>query len=136
MNTFDPMWARQFVLIFNPFLSAIIILLKITIPFLITTISFQTINAYGNVPTIKVFSIIMLYCDLLVMYFMYSIRNDGSWLQIGLSISRFVIVSVMTVVLLLFYGIAKFLTKNTLFDSFMGYVSTNYKNNVVRVKVL
>lgn len=44
------------------------------------------------------------------MLLLYNVRNTGSWLEIGTSISQFVIVQVITLFIVLINQIAKWLT--------------------------
>lgn len=53
----------------------------------------------------------MLCCDIMCLNFLFLVKNTGSWLEIGTSISHFVIMEVTIVVLCILQIIAKFLTK-------------------------
>jgi len=45
------------------------------------------------------------------------VTNEGSWLEIGLSLSRFFIAIVTTLVLLIFYVIAGFIMSSNLYET-------------------
>lgn len=52
----------------------------------------------------------LLCCDIMCLNFLFLVKNTGSWLEIGTSISHFVIMESTVVVLCLLQIIAKFLT--------------------------
>lgn len=45
------------------------------------------------------FIIVLLICDIMCAHFLFFVRNKGSWLDIGVSISHFVIMESTVVVL-------------------------------------
>ena len=47
---------------------------------------------------------------------LYNVKNTGSWLEIGTSISQFVIVQVITLFIVLINQIAKFLTDISIYS--------------------
>lgn len=63
-----------------------------------------------QIPLDKFFIIILLCCDIMCLNFLFLVKNTGSWLEIGTSISHFVIMDVTVVVLCLIQIFAKFLT--------------------------
>lgn len=110
MNSFDPMWVRCFVTVFSPFTMTALIFIKLIIPFLLVMCAFSHIMVITAAQIRNSFLTILLFCDLMVIQFLHFIRNEGSWLEIGMSLSRFIAVNVTTIVLLLLYQIAHFLT--------------------------
>ncbi|XP_056631066.1 GPI ethanolamine phosphate transferase 1-like [Diorhabda sublineata] len=110
MNSFDPMWVRAFLTIFSPFKMMGLILLKFTVPFIFSCSIFRAINEIGKLNVMNIFCIILIFSDLMVLQFLYLITNVGSWLDIGSSLSHFIIMEAFVTVLLLLYGVAYLLT--------------------------
>ncbi|XP_066152111.1 GPI ethanolamine phosphate transferase 1-like isoform X1 [Euwallacea fornicatus] len=110
LNSFDPMWVRAFLTVFSPFKMMGLILLKIMVPFLFTCCVFRAINSIGKENILQMFCIILIYSDLMVLQFLYLITNVGSWLDIGSSLSHFIIMEGFVIILLLLYGLAHLLT--------------------------
>lgn len=76
-----------------------------------------TIFKILQISTDKLFMLILIICDLMGLNFLYLVRNEGSWLDIGTSISHFIIVQVTVLVLFLLYGLASLLTSADLSKS-------------------
>lgn len=114
MSSFDPMWVRCFVTVFSPFTMTGLILIKLVIPFLLVMCAFRGIMIVTRSQIQNTFLIILLFCDLMVLQFLYFVKNEGSWLEIGISLSRFIVVNVTTIMLLLLYQIAIILTSKDL----------------------
>lgn len=111
LNSFDPMWTRAFLTVFSPFKMMGLILLKFIVPFIFTCSIFRAINEIGKQNVLNIFCIILVFSDLMVLQFLYLITNVGSWLDIGTSLSHFIIMEGFATILLLLYGIAQWLTR-------------------------
>ncbi|XP_023024700.2 GPI ethanolamine phosphate transferase 1 isoform X1 [Leptinotarsa decemlineata] len=110
LNSFDPMWVRAFLTVFSPFTMMGLILLKFMVPFIFSCSIFRAINSVGKENVLNVFCIILIFSDLMVVQFLYLITNEGSWLDIGTSLSHFIIMEGFVTILLLLYGVAHWLT--------------------------
>ncbi|XP_031622436.1 GPI ethanolamine phosphate transferase 1 isoform X2 [Contarinia nasturtii] len=110
VSSFDPNWVRCFVSTFSPFLMASLIILKLLIPVLIVMCAIRQIHSITKIPLDKFFILILLCCDIMCLNFLFLVKNTGSWLEIGTSISHFVIMETTVVVLCLVQVFAKFLT--------------------------
>jgi len=106
LNSFDPSSIRCFVAIFNPFLMGGLLLIKILIPFLVVSLFFIQITWFRACDFGLVMNVLQMFCDILGLMFFNLVRNEGSWLDIGSSISHFVIVEGTTifVVILLYFA--------------------------------
>lgn len=116
LNSFNPMWVRCFLTIFSPFTMMVLILIKLTIPFMMVTCVFRGINILTAGKISNVFAIVLLCCDIMVFNFVFLIKNEGSWLEIGISVSHFIIMEVTALVLIMFYWLSYFLTNLTFFN--------------------
>ncbi|GLH13732.1 Putative glycosylphosphatidylinositol anchor synthesis protein, partial [Gryllus bimaculatus] len=117
LNSFDPTWVRCFVTVFSPFLMTTLILWKTVIPFFLVTCVFRAQNVMLQVPADQLFLLMLIQCDLVGVHFLHLVTNQGSWLDIGTSISHFVIVQATTLFLLLLYGMARLCTGAQIFPA-------------------
>ena len=106
LNSFDPSSIRCFVAIFSPFLMGALLLVKILIPFLVVSLFFIQIIWFRACDFGLVLNVLQMFCDILGLMFFNLVRSEGSWLDIGSSISHFVIVEGTTifVVFLLYFA--------------------------------
>jgi len=108
VNSFDPSVVYCFLTIFNPFLMGSVILFKCILPILI--VNCATAYVIKNPDIIKYFRLYtLIICDLLALELFFVIKTEGSWLQIGESISRYVILMTMIVILTVFHFLASLL---------------------------
>lgn len=111
INSFDPNIIRCFLTTFSPFVIMFLVILKLIIPiFLIIAIIF-TLSPLACRFEREIFICLLLICDVMGLNFLFLVKNQGSWLEIGSSISHFVIMHVTTLVFVLFVSLAKFLLK-------------------------
>lgn len=110
VNSFDPSFVYCFVTVFSPFVMGSLLLYKIIIPFLLVTCFFHAICILIKVPTRALFYVFLVMSDFMALHFFFLIRTDGSWLDIGTSLSHYVISMATTLFLILLYFLAKFLT--------------------------
>ncbi|XP_054278110.1 GPI ethanolamine phosphate transferase 1 [Macrosteles quadrilineatus] len=110
VNSFDVSWVRCFLTVFSPFTMMTLILLKTVIPFLLVTCSFRAVNIFSEVKAEKMLVIVLIYCDLMGLHFLYLVTNQGSWLEIGTSVSHFVIMEVTVLFLACLYHVARLYT--------------------------
>ncbi|KYB29869.1 GPI ethanolamine phosphate transferase 1 [Tribolium castaneum] len=110
LNSFDPMWVRCFLTIFSPFKMAGLILLRIIVPFLFTSCAYRAVNLLCKSNTLNMFCIVLMFSDLMLLELLYYITNIGSWLEIGMSLSKFIIMEAFVIIILILYGFAYLLT--------------------------
>lgn len=108
LSSFDPASTRCFVSVFNPWVMMVLMLSKILAPFLLVS-SFWRALLPSRRDVERNFGILLLLCQGMSLTMFFRVRNTGSWLDIGMSISHFVIVQVTTLFLLLFHFIANWL---------------------------
>ena len=115
VNSFDPSVVYCFLTVFNPFLMGLVILFKYTLPILVVICA--TAYVMRNEQMIRSFRLhTLIVCDLLALELFFAIRTEGSWLEIGESISRYVILMLMIVILTVFHFLANLLlTKESSF---------------------
>ena len=71
-------------------------MLKLLIPFAFVSANLGILNKrLGNLAPSALFMVVMTYSDVLTLNFFWMVRDEGSWLDIGTSISQFVIASLL-----------------------------------------
>jgi phosphatidylinositol glycan class N len=110
ISSFDPNWVRCLVTTFSPFLMTALIIFKLSIPINLLSCCYRAIHIALRTDTRKMFVMMLVVCDIMCLNFLFLVKNKGSWLDIGTSLSHFVIMEATVLVLTLFYGIAQVLT--------------------------
>jgi phosphatidylinositol glycan class N len=110
ISSFDPNWVRCLVVVFSPFLMASLILFKLAIPIKLLSCCYRAIHLSLRVDAKKIFIMMLIICDIMCLNFLFLVKNKGSWLDIGTSLSHFIIMEVTVLILILFYGLAQIIT--------------------------
>lgn len=124
MSSFEISSTYRFVTIFAPFLMGALLIFKILIPFVVVICALYVIVATNKSArqnsTLKVsvdtsrtiasawnyFILVVLFSDVLALHFLFLVRNEGSWKEIGNSISHFGIVNAQIVFFPLLFFVA------------------------------
>ncbi|XP_028425025.1 GPI ethanolamine phosphate transferase 1 isoform X2 [Perca flavescens] len=107
INSFDPASVYCFLTVFNPFIMGGLMMWKVIIPFIIVMCTFETIQVATQLSSRSLFLIVLVISDLMAL-------DYGSWLDIGTSISHYVIVMSMTIFLMLLSVVTHILTSQRL----------------------
>lgn len=83
--------------VFDPFSQGALLMLKLMLPFAFLSAVFGLLNRRLGVAPSALFMLVMAVSDVLTLGFFYMVRDEGSWLDIGTSISHFVIASLLGV---------------------------------------
>lgn len=83
--------------VFSPFSQGILLLLKLLIPFAVLSANLGILNRRLNVAPSSLFMVVMAISDVLTLNFFWLVRDEGSWLEIGSSISHFIIVNMFCI---------------------------------------
>jgi len=81
--------------VFNPFSQGALLILKLMIPFAVISANLGVLNKRLEVTPSALFMTVMTISDISTLNFFYMVRDDGSWLEIGTTISHFVIANVL-----------------------------------------
>ncbi|KAM3928453.1 GPI ethanolamine phosphate transferase 1 [Leptodactylus fuscus] len=114
INSFDPASVYCFLTVFNPFVMGALMMWKILIPFILVMCSFETVQISAQISSKSLFLIVLVISDIMSLHFFFLVKDYGSWLDIGTSISHFVIVMSMTIFLMLLSGLVHLLTTKKL----------------------
>lgn len=79
--------------VFNPFSQGALLVLKLLIPFAIISANLGILNRRLEVAPSALFMVVMSISDVMTLNFFYMVRDEGSWLDIGMTISHFCIAS-------------------------------------------
>ncbi|XP_023225401.1 GPI ethanolamine phosphate transferase 1-like [Centruroides sculpturatus] len=85
-------------------------LFQILIPFLIVSCVFRAILVSVKVPPKALLMVILVMTDFMGLHFFFLVQDSGSWLDIGISISHYVIMMSTTIFVMILYGVAWLLT--------------------------
>ncbi len=83
--------------IFDPFSQGALLVFKILVPFAVISANLGILNRRLGVAPSSLFMVVMAITDVMTMNFFWLVRDEGSWLDIGTSISHFVIASLLCV---------------------------------------
>ncbi|XP_066518594.1 GPI ethanolamine phosphate transferase 1 [Hoplias malabaricus] len=110
INSFDPASVYCFLTVFNPFIMGGLLMWKVLIPFIIVMCTFESVQVSTRLSSRSLFLIVMVISDLMALHFFFLVKDYGSWLDIGTSISHYVIVMSMTIFLMLLSVMTHILT--------------------------
>jgi phosphatidylinositol glycan class N len=99
----------------------------VAIPFLIVVAVFYCIFDVIDLSIRTSFTLLMVISDLMALHFFFEIRTEGSWLDIGTSISHYIIVMLKIIIVSVLFSVAQFLFKFSLLD--LGFMRS-LKNRV------
>ena len=92
LSSFDLASTYRVVTVFSPFTMAGLLVYKILIPLTAVACTFRTVVvASSTAPPHLHFFLAIAIADLMALQFLFLVRTDGSWLDIGISISHFVL---------------------------------------------
>ncbi|XP_043921116.1 GPI ethanolamine phosphate transferase 1 isoform X2 [Protopterus annectens] len=110
INSFDPASVYCFLTVFNPFVMGALMMWKILIPFVLVSCAFEAIQLSSLLSSKSLFLIVLVISDIMALHFFFLVKDYGSWLDIGTSISHYVIVMSMTIFLMLLSVFVQVLT--------------------------
>ncbi|KAL3858880.1 hypothetical protein ACJMK2_009129 [Sinanodonta woodiana] len=110
INSFDPASVYCFLTVFDPFVMGALMMWKNVIPFVFVTCAFRAIHVITRVPIRELFLLVLIMTDIMALHFFFLVQDYGSWLDIGTSISHYVIVMSMIIFLMLLFGLSYILT--------------------------
>ncbi|KAJ0098525.1 hypothetical protein Patl1_21938 [Pistacia atlantica] len=100
----------RFITVFSPFLMAALLIFKLFIPFMLVICAFSAITKLLQIPRLGCYFLVILLSDVMTIHFFFLVRNKGSWMEIGNSISHFGIMSAQVVFVLLLLALTNIYT--------------------------
>jgi phosphatidylinositol glycan class N len=83
--------------VFDPFSQGALLILKLMVPFAALSANFGLLNRRLRVAPSALFMVVMAVSDVMTLSFFFMVKDEGSWLDIGTTISHFVIASLLGV---------------------------------------
>ncbi|KAL4902800.1 hypothetical protein BDW74DRAFT_157593 [Aspergillus multicolor] len=93
ISSFSLESVNRLIPVFNPFSQGALLILKLLIPFAIISANLGILNRRLEVAPSALFMVVMAISDVMTLNFFYMVRDEGSWLDIGTTISHFCIAS-------------------------------------------
>ncbi|XP_075849936.1 GPI ethanolamine phosphate transferase 1 isoform X2 [Microcebus murinus] len=109
INSFDLASVYCFLTVFSPFMMGALMMWKILIPFVLVMCAFEAVQLTTQLSSKSLFLIVLVISDAMALHFFFLVKDYGSWLDIGTSISHYVIVMSMTIFLVFLNGLAQLL---------------------------
>lgn len=102
--------------VFDPFSQGALLILKLMIPFALISANLGILNKRLGVAPSALFMLVMAISDFLTLHFFWVVKDEGSWLEIGSTISHFVIASLLCLFVASLEGVSEFLIKGVEVD--------------------
>lgn len=83
--------------VFSPFSQGALLVFKIMVPFALLSANLGVLNKRLGVAPSALFMVAMGMSDLLTLYFFWVVKDEGSWLEIGSTITHFAIANLLCV---------------------------------------
>lgn len=98
---------QRLIPVFDPFSQGALLILKLMIPFALISANLGILNKRIGVAPSALFMVVMAISDFLTLHFFWVVRDEGSWLEIGSTISHFVIASLLCVFVASLEGVSE-----------------------------
>lgn len=92
--------------VFDPLSQGALLILKLMIPFALISANLGILNKRLGVAPSALFMVVMALSDVLTLYFFWVVKDEGSWLEIGSTISHFAIASLLCVFVAALEGVS------------------------------
>lgn len=106
ISTFSLESVSRLIPVFDPFSQGALLVLKIMIPFGLLSASLGVLNMRLGVAPSALFMLSMGLSDILTLYFFWVVKDEGSWLEIGSTITHFAIASLLCVFVAALEGVS------------------------------
>lgn len=104
---------------FAPFLMGLLLILKVLIPMLTVAVAFLALLKLQRVPSFPMYLVFLVLSDLMALRFFFQVTTEGSWQDIGISISIYSLMGTQVVTMLIFMGLADMYTRDLLVNGIM-----------------
>lgn len=99
----------RLITVFSPFTMSALLIYKLLIPLIFLSAAFAAILRAAKLSPMAVFLALIATIDIVTLNFFFLVRDSGSWLEIGTSISHFIIASVFSLIALLIFSLSELL---------------------------
>ena len=101
----------RFVTVFSPFLMTALLLLKLLVPFALVAVAYTYLNRTVGIADQAGMMLATALSALMSLNFFFLVRTEGSWRDIGMSLSHAAIANSAVVFQLLMLGLAQLLLR-------------------------
>lgn len=92
--------------VFDPLTQGALLVVKLMVPFALVSANVGILNRRLGITPSALFMVVVAVSDVLTLYFFWVVKDEGSWLEIGSTISHFVIASLLCVFLVMLEGVS------------------------------
>ncbi|KHJ35658.1 putative phosphatidylinositolglycan class n [Erysiphe necator] len=96
--------------IFDPFSQGALLMFKLMIPFAVISANVSILNKMLGVPPSALIMVVIAISDFITLHFFWVVKDEGSWLEIGTSISHFCIASLLCMFVAGLEGVGEIMT--------------------------
>ena len=107
LSSFSLESVARLVPVFDPFSQGALLILKLMVPFALISANLGILNKRLGVAPSALFMVVMAISDFLTLHFFWVVRDEGSWLEIGSTISHFCIASLFCVFVASLEGVSE-----------------------------
>ncbi|KAJ3205205.1 Glycosyl phosphatidyl inositol anchor synthesis [Entophlyctis luteolus] len=97
VSSFSIQSVYRFITLFDPVIMGILLIIKLLVPFFLLSAVFGVISRSISLPAFSLFLLVLSTTDVMTLNFFFLVRDSGSWLEIGTTISHFIIASTFIV---------------------------------------
>lgn len=121
VSSFSISSVYRFITVFNPFLMGAMLIFKMLIPFFLLSGALGLLGTLLSLDRWSLFLLVLSTIDIMTLNFFFLVVDTGSWLEIGTTISHFMISSAFIIFQIILFSASQLL---------LGQVWTSMKNKV------
>ncbi|CAG8955326.1 hypothetical protein HYFRA_00011309 [Hymenoscyphus fraxineus] len=107
LSSFSLDSVNRLVPVFDPFSQGALLVWKLMVPFALISANLGILNKRLGVAPSALFMVVMAISDFLTLHFFWVVRDEGSWLEIGSTISHFCIASLFCIFVASLEGVSE-----------------------------